>query len=60
MIDVHRAKSRIRALIGRSEVAEDAQHAENTLEWLVRMEAAADEALQIAALAHDIDLPQSG
>jgi hypothetical protein len=51
----HRAKSRIRALIARSEVVEDPGHAENTLEWLLRMEATADEALQIAALGHDID-----
>jgi len=50
-----RAKSRIRALIARSEVAEDSRHAENTLKWLLRMEPSADEALQIAALGHDID-----
>jgi len=51
----HRAKSRVRALIARSEVAEDPCHAENTLEWLLRMEPSADESLQIAALGHDID-----
>jgi hypothetical protein len=50
-----RAKSRIRALVARSEVAEDAHHAENTLKWLLRTEPSAGEALQIAALGHDID-----
>ena len=34
---------------------EDACHADNTLEWLLRLEPDADEALQLAALAHDID-----
>ena len=47
---IRRAKSRIRALIARSEVAEDPRHAENTLKWLLRTEPSADEALQIAAL----------
>ncbi len=47
--------ARIRAVIARSEVPEDPAHAENTLEWLLRLEPEADEALRIAALAHDID-----
>jgi len=50
-----RAKSRIRALIACSEVPEDPHHADNTVEWLLRLETDADEALQLAALAHDID-----
>jgi len=50
-----RAKSRIRALIACSEVPEDPHHADNTLEWLLRLERDAGEALQLAALAHDID-----
>jgi len=36
-------------------VPEDARHAENTLEWLLKLDPEADQALQIAALAHDID-----
>ena len=50
-----RAKNRIRAFIARSEVPEDPCHADNTLEWLLRLEPDAGEALQLAALAHDID-----
>ncbi len=34
---------------------EDPIHAENTLEWLLKLDPEADQALQIAALAHDID-----
>ena len=34
---------------------EDARHADNTLEWLLRLEPDAGEALQLASLAHDID-----
>ena len=49
------AKNRIKALIANSEVPEDPGHADNTLEWLLRLEPRADEALQIAAIAHDID-----
>jgi sugar/nucleoside kinase (ribokinase family) len=48
-------KNRIKALIANSDVPEDPGHADNTLEWLLRMEPNADEALQIAAIAHDID-----
>jgi len=49
------AKRKIRAIIAGSEVPEDPRHAENTLEWLLRLSSNADQALQIAALAHDID-----
>ena len=48
-------KEKIRSLIAGSLVPEDPQHAENTLEWLLRLEPGADEALKIAALGHDID-----
>ncbi len=48
-------RSRIRTLIARSEVPEDPGHADNTLEWLLYLEPDAGEALQLAALAHDID-----
>lgn len=49
------AKNRIKMLIANSEVPEDPSHADNTLEWLLRMKPNADAALQIAAIAHDID-----
>jgi hypothetical protein len=48
-------KQRIREIIAGSGVPEDPRHAENTLKWLFRLEPQADPALQIAALAHDID-----
>ena len=46
---------RIRAIISGSKVQEDLRHAENTLEWLLRLKPDANEALQIAALGHDIE-----
>ncbi len=49
------AKKSIRKIIARSSVPEDPLHAENTLKWLLMLEPEADPALQIAALAHDID-----
>lgn len=51
----HCVRNRIRMLIARSEVPEDPGHADNTLEWLLYLEPDAGEALQLAALAHDID-----
>jgi len=56
MIDsIVRAKQKIRAIISKSDVPEDPVHAENVLEWVLKLKPDADEALQIAALAHDID-----
>ncbi len=49
------AKHKIREIIAGSRVPEDPPHAENTLKWLFRLEPKADPALQIAALAHDIE-----
>ena len=48
-------KQEIRAVIAGSKVSEDSRHAENTLDWLLRFKPDADEALQIAALGHDIE-----
>ena len=42
-------------VIGGSEVPEDLRHAENTVEWLVRLRPNANLALLLAALGHDID-----
>lgn len=49
------AKARIRRVVAGSRVPEDPRHADNTLEWMLRMQPHAGCALQIAALAHDID-----
>jgi hypothetical protein len=46
---------RIRSAISRSKVPEDPLHAENTLAWVLKLMPEADEALQLAALGHDID-----
>ncbi len=55
MDNVDCAKQKIREVIAGSQVPEDPGHADNTLEWLLRLEPDAGEALQLAALAHDID-----
>jgi len=49
------AKKKIRAIVSKSRIPEDSIHAENVLEWLIKLKPDANEALQIAALAHDID-----
>ncbi len=55
MNNIDCARKKIRAVIAGSRVPEDPRHADNTLEWLLRLEPDAGEALQLAALAHDID-----
>ena len=55
MHNIDCAKQKIRAVIAGSRVPEDPRHADNTLEWLLRLESNAGDALQLAALAHDID-----
>ena len=55
MNSIECAKQKIRVTIANSKVPEDPPHAENTLEWLLTLNPEADQALQIAALAHDID-----
>lgn len=55
MNNIESAKGRIRAVIAGSSVPEDPRHAENTLEWLLKIDPEADHSLQVAALAHDID-----
>ncbi len=52
---LERVRARISEVIAGSSVPEDPGHSVNTLEWLLRFEPCADEALQIAALGHDID-----
>ncbi len=48
-------KKRIEEIIKTSPVPEDPIHAKNTLEWLLWLKPDAEEALQIAALGHDIE-----
>mgnify|MGYP000551271942 CR=1 FL=1 len=55
MDNVDCAKEKIRAGIAGSPVPEDPRHADNTLQWLLHLQPDAGEALQLAALAHDID-----
>lgn len=46
---------RLHTIIAGSSVPEDLIHAENTLEWLLRLDPQAGQALQIATFAHDIE-----
>ncbi len=55
LANIECAKQKIRLIIASSQVPEDPRHADNTLEWLLRLEPDVGEALQLAALAHDID-----
>jgi len=55
MDSIECTKQKIRAVVAGSKVPEDSLHAENTLDWLLRLEPDADQALQIAALGHDIE-----
>ena len=55
MSSIEQAIRIIRETIARSEVPEDPLHAEDTLRWVLKLDPRADQALQIAALAHDID-----
>jgi len=55
MDSIECAKRKIRAVISKSSVPEDPIHAENVLQWLLKLKPDADGTSQIAALAHDID-----
>lgn len=48
-------KRKIKDIIEKSSVPEDPVHSKDTLEWLLNLEPDADDALQIAALGHDIE-----
>ena len=52
---LERVRARISEVIAGSSVPEDPSHSTNTLKWLLKLEPGADEALQLAALGHDID-----
>ena len=55
MDNINCVKKRIEEIIKESLVPEDLIHSKNTLEWLLKLNPDADEALQIAALGHDIE-----
>ena len=55
MDNIECAQRKIREVIAGSRVPEDPRHADNTLEWLLKFDPKTDPAMQIAALAHDID-----
>jgi hypothetical protein len=57
---IERVRARIREVIAGSSVPEDPRHSTNTLEWLLKFQPCADEALQLAALGHDIDRAVEG
>jgi len=48
-------KKKIVEIIKKSSNPADPIHAKNTLEWMIKLEPQADEALKIAALGHDIE-----
>ena len=52
---IERVKQAIEAVVVESSVPEDPVHSKNTLAWLLKLKPDADEALQIAALGHDIE-----
>jgi len=49
------AKQEILQIISKSSLPEDLPHAKNTVEWVLKLNPKASQAMQIAALAHDID-----
>ena len=55
MKSIEYTKQKIRDIVARSTVPEDPVHSRNTLAWLLKLKPDADDALQIAALGHDIE-----
>ena len=57
---VEKLKKRLAEMLVRSSFPEEPFHSVNTLEWVLRLKPDADEALQIAALGHDIERSDEG
>ena len=55
MDNIDCVKRKIKEIVKESSVSEDLIHSRNTLEWLLKLDSDADEALKIAALGHDIE-----
>lgn len=53
-------KGKIEEIIKESLVPEDLIHSRNTLEWMLKLNPDTDEALQIAALGHDVERAIAG
>ena len=55
MNSIECTKQKIRDIVALSTVPEDPAHSRNTLAWLLKLKPDADDALQIAAIGHDIE-----
>ena len=55
MDNIDCVKRKIEEIVKESPVPEDLIHSKNTLEWVLKLDPSADEALKIAALGHDIE-----
>ncbi len=60
MIQLENLKKEIKEIITKSPLEFDPKHSELTLKWVLKLKPDADEALQIAALAHDIERAITG
>ena len=54
-VTFEKVKKKISEIVVRSPYPEEPFHSINTLEWVLRLDPLADEAMQIAALGHDIE-----
>jgi hypothetical protein len=52
---IHCVNDKVRPIIAGSLVPEDPLHAENTVQWLLKLDSSVDDALKIASLGHDIE-----
>ena len=55
MNKIKKAKQEILRCVAKSSIPEDLPHAKNTAKWVLRLNPQASQAMQIAALAHDIE-----
>ena len=55
MNSINCVKKKIECIIEKSLIPEDLIHSKNTMNWLLKLKPDADNALKIAALAHDIE-----
>lgn len=55
MTKFEKAKNKIAEIISKSKEITDPGHSLNTLEWLLKLKPGADEILQLATLAHDVE-----
>lgn len=60
MAQIENLKKEIKEIITKSPLEFDPVHSDLTLKWVLKLKSDADEALQIAALAHDIERAVTG